>query len=42
MTEISEFLGKHKDTIEKHIEAINAFLGNNKVKHVAWAYSERK
>lgn len=42
MTEISEFLGKHKNTIEKHIEAINAFLGNNKVKHVAWAYSERK
>lgn len=42
MTEISEFLGKHKNTIEKHIEAINAFLGNNKVKHVAWNYSERK
>lgn len=42
MTEISEFLGKHKNTIEKYIEAINAFLGNNKVKHVAWNYSERK
>ena len=42
MTDISDFLGKHKKTIEDYIEMVNAFLRNNKVKHVAWAYSERK
>lgn len=42
MTDISDFLGKHKKTIENYIEVVNTFLRNNKVKHIAWAYSERK
>lgn len=42
MTETSEFLRKQKNTIEKHIEAIYAYLRNNKIKNVAWNYSERK